>query len=165
MDKAFGGTMKTCGRCRQAKSLAEFTPSARLRSGTWCNPCMAVSNKARWHHLKQNADYTASRRADLRRNYQMRKLDAIRLLGSACRCCDETRPQFLQIDHINNDGAEHRRALGTGGGSHVVLYSQIREGKTSGLQLLCANCNWGKARNGGICPHEEERMAIALLSA
>lgn len=29
----------------------------------------------------------------------------------------------------------------------------------------CANCNWGRSMNAGICPHEEERVARALLCA
>lgn len=50
-------------------------------------------------------------------------------------------------------------------GAQYRIYKEILEGKTDGLRLLCANCNWGRAMNAGICPHEEERIATALLSA
>jgi hypothetical protein len=34
-----------------------------------------------------------------------------------CACCGETEERFLTIDHINNDGAEHRRkVMGMNGG-------------------------------------------------
>ncbi len=31
--------------------------------------------------------------------------------GYVCTCCGETRELFLTLDHINNDGAEHRKQL------------------------------------------------------
>lgn len=106
------------------------------------------------------------------RNYHRTlKARAFAALGGVCKCCGEGERRFLQIDHVNNDGAAHRRALGMRRHTREpksimgVFYRQIVGGKIDGLQLLCANCNWGKARNGGICPHEEERMAHALLVA
>lgn len=77
--------------------------------------------------------------------------------GSKCNCCGETIPEFLTIDHINNDGADHRRELfgdrighGTG-----AFYRWIKKNNFSkeNLQLLCFNCNCGKYRNKGVCPH------------
>jgi ABC-type uncharacterized transport system substrate-binding protein len=29
-----------------------------------------------------------------------------------------------------------------------------RNGYPSGFQILCMNCNHGKSRNGGVCPHQ-----------
>jgi hypothetical protein len=97
------------------------------------------------------------------------KAAAFRVLGDRCVCCGEAEPNFLQIDHIANDGAEHRRRLGiatrSGSSRQHRLYQEVASGKTDGLQLLCANCNWGKARNGGMCPHELTRQAREILSA
>lgn len=76
--------------------------------------------------------------------------------GYRCACCGETEPKFLTIDHVNNDGAKHRRevvGLGRGGGKKIYSWL-IANNFPSGYQILCMNCNWGKARNGGICPHK-----------
>ena len=37
------------------------------------------------------------------------RADAIEAYGSKCSCCGESESRFLTFDHINNDGAEHRR--------------------------------------------------------
>jgi len=68
--------------------------------------------------------------------------------GNKCSCCGETEPYFLAIDHINNDGAK-RRIFGNKFYTWIVKNNYPQD-----LQLLCHNCNYGKYRNGGICPHE-----------
>lgn len=75
--------------------------------------------------------------------------------GYVCKCCGETEKLFLQIDHVNNDGAKHRREVfGKKSGSGQNIYRWLRDNNfPEGFQVLCANCNLGKHRNGGICPH------------
>lgn len=77
---------------------------------------------------------------------------------------------FLTIDHINGDGAAHRKAIygfkqdgtvrsgrGAGGGGYR-MYKWLRvSGYPVGFQVLCFNCNVGRHINGGICPHEEKQ--------
>ncbi len=73
--------------------------------------------------------------------------------GYKCACCGETTPEFLQIDHINDDGAEHRRQVGTGNAMYCWL---IRNNFPEGFQVLCANCNYAKEFYGG-CPHQKDK--------
>lgn len=77
--------------------------------------------------------------------------------GSVCKCCGETQIKFLTIDHVNNDGyKERRRQNGSmvGGG---YLYARIvNAGFPMTYQILCMNCNFGKSRNGGVCPHKND---------
>lgn len=86
-----------------------------------------------------------------------RKLAAMAGYGGAqCKCCGETELRFLQMDHINNDGAKHRHELGT----RAIPYTWFpRNGFPPGFQVLCANCNAGKKANKGVCPHTEQRGA------
>ena len=74
--------------------------------------------------------------------------------GYRCRCCGETTPEFLTIDHINNDGAEHRRRIGRCG-NNLLLWLK-RNHFPPEFQILCWNCQWGK-RLSGICPHQRTR--------
>jgi hypothetical protein len=76
--------------------------------------------------------------------------------GYKCNCCGETERMFLSIDHINNDGAEERRSgKYNGGGS--AFYNWLRKSKfPQGYQVLCMNCQVGKHRNGGVCPHQRK---------
>ena len=64
-----------------------------------------------------------------------------------CQCpgCGVSYLGFLQIDHVNGDGREHRKQLGTR--KSVSLTSWLEEnGLPSGFQVLCANCNGAKGR-------------------
>ena len=70
--------------------------------------------------------------------------------GAVCSCCGETEPLFLSIDHINEDGAEMRKIHGSG----IDFYRWLKKHDyPGGFQVLCMNCNLGKAINGGQCPH------------
>lgn len=75
-------------------------------------------------------------------------------LGGSCKCCGVNNPSMLNIDHIYNDGAL-RRSKGEGTG--VNLCRRILNGvvESSDFQLLCANCNYSKLRNGS-CVHVKE---------
>lgn len=78
--------------------------------------------------------------------------------GKQCACCGETEPLFLTIDHIANDGAEMRRS-GTHSRGGTQFYQWLRKnGFPSGFQVLCMNCNLGKHRNGGFCPHDTAKV-------
>ncbi len=73
--------------------------------------------------------------------------------GYKCICCGETEESFLTIDHINNDGANHRKIAGSGGRFYWWV---TRNNYPTGLQILCWNCQWGK-RICGICPHHKNQ--------
>src|SRR5579859_5436767 len=77
--------------------------------------------------------------------------------GYICACCGETDKGFLSIDHINNDGAAHRKMIGNRGGIGVY-YWLYNNNFPPGFQILCYNCNLGRARNNGICPHKDKLM-------
>jgi hypothetical protein len=73
--------------------------------------------------------------------------------GGECACCGEDEPMFLTIDHVNGNGAEERRVY-KGGHTSAFLRMIIDEGFPDRYQLLCWNCNCGRHRNGGVCPHQ-----------
>lgn len=74
--------------------------------------------------------------------------------GYKCKCCGETERMFLSIDHINNDGAAERRS-GKYSGAGSPFYLWLRKNNfPKGYQVLCMNCQTGKHRNGGVCPHQ-----------
>lgn len=55
------------------------------------------------------------------------------------------------IDHVNNDGYEHRKKIPAG----MIFYKWLIDNDyPSSMQLLCANCNYGKRLNKGECPHK-----------
>lgn len=70
-----------------------------------------------------------------------------------CACCHEKNWEFLTIDHIENNGAEHRRELGIKGG-HRYYNWLINNNFPKGYRVLCANCNHSLGV-WGYCPHNK----------
>lgn len=69
---------------------------------------------------------------------------------SSCECCGETNELFLSVDHIVPQGIQEKRKNKTSTYSEIV-----NSGFPTGLRILCMNCNHGRMRNGGICPHKQ----------
>ena len=116
---------------------------------------------------RKNPDWVEKQRKRGREYWHQLRHEAIMAYGGyECACCGETEPLFLSIDHVNNDGAEHRRQLGKfdgngkGAGSQTMKWLKDN-GYPEGFQVLCMNCNHGKARNNGICPHKSIRKKTA----
>lgn len=79
-----------------------------------------------------------------------------------CRCCGEKILCYLTLDHIDDDGASHRKEIEKklGRGPTTFLRSIIKRGFVARLQVLCWNCQWAKRLNGGICPKTGIDMRI-----
>jgi hypothetical protein len=95
--------------------------------------------------LKKQRDYVQSLRDEVFTAYG----------GYVCRCCGETHKEFLQLDHVNNDGSDHRKEVGSAGGDRLYLWLK-KNGYPPIIQVLCANCNYSKAHYG-YCPHHPHR--------
>ena len=69
-----------------------------------------------------------------------------------CACCGFCEDKiFLDIDHIYGGGSKHKNSI-IGMTLHRWL---IQNNLPKGFQVLCSNCNQGKRRNRGICPHKD----------
>lgn len=113
-------------------------------------------------HLATIPPAATRKAANLRRNRELLKNDVLAAYGEVCRCCGVTDKRVLTIDHPNNDGASERRDLGKGG---TPFYRRLRNsGFPAGYQVLCFNCNCGRAANGGACPHKSFAWASSSVS-
>lgn len=130
---------------------------------------------------RRDPSYVEKKRAESRAFspiYQKRKTAKMRVwreqlrretfaaYGGACACCGESEPKFLTLDHIHNDGAKARREIASSSGrprGGVWEYHKLRQaGFPQGRhRVLCWNCNCGRSKNGGVCPHEEQRQRKA----
>lgn len=173
--------MKTCNECGETKPLDAFELLNKDRG--WrrriCRDCKRRYFQ-KWAadsvvHMREYADKyyrehrpgiiakamqwqrdnPKQRRTNALSYYYRLQFEAIEAYGGfRCACCGETEPMFLTIDHINDDGKAHRARIQSTGGAK--LYKSLRdEGWPKGFRVLCMNCNQGRYRNGGACPHEE----------
>jgi hypothetical protein len=138
---------------RQRQYRAKLTPE-RLEAG-----------RARARDWYEQNRPRALNRAKARRDALRAEL--IAAYGGKCECCGERQPLFLTIDHVNNDGAAHRRFLREENRttpSELVIRDLKARGWPKDVRLLCYNCNCGRARNGGVCPHQVASSAIVCES-
>lgn len=70
--------------------------------------------------------------------------------GNKCICCGESTPEFLELDHINGGGRQHRLR------ETRDIYSVAREEgyPKDTYRLLCSNCNHSLGIKG-YCPHNK----------
>ena len=87
-----------------------------------------------------------------------RRLKVLNYYGGTppkCKCCGEDEIKFLSVDHINNDGAEHRKKTNIRGGNNAHKWI-IKNKFPPIFQILCYNCNCAKGFFGE-CPHSQRR--------
>lgn len=98
---------------------------------------------------------------ELQEGNRKRRLEILKEIveayGGKCQCCGEDTLMFMTIDHIFNDGAKHRKRLGFPSKAGIHIYRELKRlgYPKDRYRLLCFNCNCGRARNGGTCPHQE----------
>lgn len=171
---------KQCENCKEIRPSTNFRPSSyiladgtkkaarrpicrscerdsRLARGQ-CNNCVRPKVEGRNYCekcLKQVRDLTRNRgKADRQK--------CLEHYGRKCSYCLQTIEIFLTIDHINNDGAEHRRSMTSNkesrGRAGSTIYAWLRRNDfPEGFQILCYNCNIAKHHHG------EEAVRKALI--
>lgn len=127
-----------------------------------CAPCYYRHREAK---NRLDPEWVAWNRARGRDYWKALRHETIMAYGGyRCACCGETEPMFLSLDHVNNDGASHRRSLGYGGNGKGASSRTLKWLKDNnfpeGFQVLCMNCNTGKQRNNGVCPHDSQHHTI-----
>lgn len=138
------------------------TPANRARAAEWraapgnvdreraTKARLKAEQPERWHAQKRAASfrYNEAHRQELRdkNNAKRERLraEALAAYGERCACpgCHVVHAELLTIDHINGDGAEHRRSLGRGTRD---FYGWLkRQGYPPEFQALCGSCNIAK---------------------
>lgn len=169
---------RKCKKCDVFKDIEQFpvhtkATGARRHECCECNKARVeahhVANKA--HRLERargryakdpSAHWTPERKERAKELMKVRGAElrdqVYKGYGGKCKCCGEDNPLFLTLDHVANDGASTRKSQGSAGAN--MYRWVIKNSFPPNLQLYCMNCNFGKARNGGVCPHEERSTAI-----
>lgn len=183
MKKINSTPTKTCGRCelvkpltreffgRRPNSLDGFNGVCRLCKNAAINRSNATRREEVNHRQKVYRynlpfekleeirkrsklwykDNRDEARARARNRLIKIRCEMIAAYGGECACCKESIPDFLTLDHTENNGAAHRREIG--GSQSVLVHLRNLGWPLEGYRLLCYNCNCGRERNGGVCPH------------
>jgi len=116
-----------------------------------CNEPLVTAHYCERHRQESMAKgkkWTAALKAKVLEHY-----------GNKCACCGETEPVFLTIDHINSDGYKHRAKTGYRITGNALWKEIVNKGYPNTYQILCWNCNSGRAINNGVCPHYSSNRA------
>lgn len=109
------------------ESSPEYREKAKLRAKQWRD---------------KNPD---KRREIVRRHDEHLKNAVINVLTDGegtCRWCGQGDQDVLTIDHINDDGAKHRKEFGGRAFGGRALYNwMVQNDYPPGFQVLCFNCN------------------------
>ena len=143
-------------KCRQCGETdgAKFYGKQRGECKKCKNECSKEWNRQHPEHVKAYLKEWRKRNYASYRAYQRRYLKQycrelrLRVLGYygggklACAQCGFDDERALSIDHINNNGAEHRREIG-----RVSIYRWLKaRNYPDGYQTLCMNCQFIKRR-------------------
>lgn len=148
---------KVCTKCGVEKPHSDFSKYKSSPDGLryWCKECFKVSHAA-WYkeNYKKVCDTATKRRQEL-------KALVYAAYGNCCNCsgCFITDPLLLELAHVNDDGAEHRKLIGQGDDIYrwAIDNNFPREGKFA-LILLCALCH--KHKDKGItCNWHEDHVS------
>ena len=138
--------------CVQQKSFARGQPEkakadSRTQVAAWraANP-----EKDRARHRPWQATNPEKQRAFVAADRARVRGAVFAHYGTKCACCGSTKD--LSIDHVNGDGAEHRRELlgATHQGSKTFYRWLIKNNFPKGFQVLCRPCSSSK-RDGERC--------------
>jgi hypothetical protein len=149
-----GDTHRWCPTCRKSTFEGREAYSAEWRDQN--------REHRATYMLEYRRRHAAKLRARRKEDHAALRQRIVRAYGGKCACCEVMEPGFLTIDHINSDGHLERKQSGSDTPS---FYRRI---ETAGYpkdryRLLCFNCNLGRARSGGVCPHEYGPRLLASL--
>lgn len=143
---------KSCSPCLEKRRILTEAYKEGHKAKGLCLSCKTPA-EGRLYCTRHRAE---KNRTTIRNNLKVKREVFERYGGCVCNCCSEGHIEFLTIDHIDGNGAEHRRRIfgksaGMGG---ARLYRALkREGFPAGFQVLCFNCNVAKGFYGE-CPHK-----------
>jgi len=104
---------------------------------------MTVEERRAYHKKWRDTNPELVRVSHRRRNQRL-KLLVLGAYGGKCAECGETEPMRLTLDHIEEDGGEHRAELSATG---MAVYRDVkRRGYPPGFQILCWNHHFKKSR-------------------
>ncbi len=133
--------MKVCRDCKQEKQIVDLCPDKTCSLGVkaLCKKCAAKRMQ------KSRAKPESKHKENKRKSDQRLRTRILEAYGNRCAICGITHKEFLALDHIDNDGAEHKRLL-SGGKRFADGYTVYRDVAKQGYpkdkyQLLCHNCN------------------------
>lgn len=138
------GECKECVKHRVRRYAVDSKRAIARKEYYLANREEIIGKVGQW--VKANPD--RRRKNALAYYYRLQNEAILAYGGYRCSWCGIDEPLVLCLDHVANNGRDHRREIGSLGGHK--LYKWLRDNNyPPGFQVLCMNCNHAKYRNGG----------------
>jgi hypothetical protein len=149
-----------CSKCKVNPKSVNNKITGKLNS--WCLGCLR--DNAKVYRKDKKEKYALITKIRRRKNKRI----LIDQYGGKCECCGEKQIEFLSVDHVFNNGANHRREMHEAygnkhrAGNSIYKWLKANGYPKEGFRILCFNCN---ASHGfyNYCPHKEKRDWIPEL--
>lgn len=142
------GSTTKCTECRETTSKSIIERYKNRKENKICVRCKQPTNgfsKCSQCATEANVSHTKNRNNTKIAVFNHYSIDEI----WKCNCCGEDFYEFLTIDHVENNGASHRKEMGSKKGSGHLLYRWLQINNFPvGYQILCWNCQWSKHLHG-----------------
>jgi hypothetical protein len=148
--------IKTCIGCSNIDTRVILPPPNGILKAPTCSQCAVIITTDNISPSRQKAGRSICKVCAVKSSItskQKLKQDIIAHYGNKCVCCSEDKLKFLTIDHINQNGAEHRKTL------DINIYNWLKQNNypKDNFRVLCWNCNFSFG-HFGYCPHNENTI-------
>lgn len=122
---------KFCNKCQKIKPISEWPKNRHNKDGLHhnCKECWNNYTYERNKNNKRTRNPKWRRKFIVVAHYSMGEM--------CCRRCRNPDIRVLCVDHINGNGAEHRKEIK----SYDLYGWLIKNDFPEGFQILCFNCN------------------------
>jgi hypothetical protein len=99
------------------------------------------------HEYRRREGYKEKKNHKARESRALLRLEILNHYSQGrlvCAHCGYGDVRALDLDHIDDCGGEHRKAIGRRGATYDIYAELKRNNFPSGCQVLCRNCNWIK---------------------
>lgn len=138
---------KRCKDCAAQSTSRALKLAATRKSNGQCLSCGAAPVSGR-KQCRKCLEYWNTR---AKTHHTQARAKVLQHYGARCACCGISKLDYLTVDHKNGGGRAHKKNLGAGS----IYQWLINHNFPESFQILCANCNCGRALNGGVCPHAD----------
>ena len=149
---------KQNGQCTKCKKLVNEINIKTGKNFTMCLDCREKRrssrqdyansrdiclNRAKKHYRENETskkDYERQRRVKARDSF-------FKMYGKVCKHCGDNDLKMLTLEHVLDDGAEHRKKSYS---TLKVYLDATKEFMPDRFCTLCIRCNWFKGQNGSL---------------
>lgn len=133
---------KTCKKAERKKRYHDDPKSSMASTNAWKASHREQTRKITTESYHRNKEKYLPKYRDKRAELKLQVMSHYSGGIPQCSLCGESHHQFLVLDHIEHDGAEHRRELGPRHCGNKFYQWVVDQKYPLDLRVLCHNCNF-----------------------